>query len=508
MANTSISGSLGPTGPAGPQGLVGAVGATGPTGATGPVGSGAGPTGPVGPVAPAPLSTDDKSLSPSQTSGDGFDTGIDITNTPVDDVMTFVDGIQQEVGSNDNTKDCYFVGDPVYVEPANSYVTSRVIKSDRTLWSWGNNATGILGTNDTNNRSSPVSVVGDHLLIEVKFGPEHNVVLKTDNTVWCWGAGDSGRLGNNADTNNRSSPISVVGAHSFVEVGSGNDCSFARKADGSVWSWGSASSGRLGLNDNNSRSSPTSVVGGHVFSKIDGGTGCLVLKSDGAVWGWGLNSSGQLGDNSVASRSSPVSVVGGHSFADVSFGFISHALALKADGSAWAWGTNSVGLLGTGNTTSRSSPVSVIGGHSFIEISAGGDLSVALKANGSVWTWGEGSLGALGLGSDLNDRSSPTSVVGGHSFVGISAGGADTSNESGALAFKADGSIWIWGTGWNGAHGRNDSNVHRSSPVSVFGGAPIRAVANIAANDSLIWNGDRAGFDLDSGDRVDLVYVE
>ena len=117
-----------------------------------------------------------------------------------------------------------------------------------------------------------------------------------------------------------------------------------------------------------------------------------------------------MGDNTVLSKSSPVSVGGGHSFAQVAAGGF-NLLARKADGSVWTWGPNSVGQLGDGTSVGKSSPVSVIGGHSFVDVSGtAGNTVIACKADGSVWTWGGGSNGLLGDGTGSN-RSSPVSVA-------------------------------------------------------------------------------------------------
>src|SRR3989344_2220021 len=111
------------------------------------------------------------------------------------------------------------------------------------------------------------------------------------------------------------------------------------------------------------------------------------LKSaDGSAWAWGLGTDGQLGDNTILSKSSPVSVVGAHSFNAISTG-VSFSLALKSsDGSAWVWGLGTSGQLGDNTATSKSSPVSVVGAHSLNTIVGGSIHSLALKSSdGSAW---------------------------------------------------------------------------------------------------------------------------
>jgi len=161
-----------------------------------------------------------------------------------------------------------------------------------------------------------------------------------DGSVWMWGSGSGGQLGDNTVTT-KSSPVSVVGNHSFVKISlakpnGGTHVSFALKSDGSVWSWGLGTSGALGDNTATTKSSPVSVVGNHSFTEVYAtASGAYGLKSDGSVWSWGLGTSGQLGDNTVTTKSSPVSVVGNHSFTTLASG-ITNVYALKSDGSVWS----------------------------------------------------------------------------------------------------------------------------------------------------------------------------
>jgi alpha-tubulin suppressor-like RCC1 family protein len=186
----------------------------------------------------------------------------------------------------------------------------------------------------------------------VSAGNSHSLALKANGEVWSWGSNSLGQLGDNTLllTEHKSSPISVVGGHSFIEIAAGGSYSLALKANGEVWAWGGNASGQLGINlpTSSHQSSPISVAGGHSFTKIVTGTSAtLALKANGEVWAWGNNTSAQLGDASVTSRSSPVSVVDGHSFIDISISS-AHSLALKANGEVWAWGDNGSGKMGLG----------------------------------------------------------------------------------------------------------------------------------------------------------------
>jgi alpha-tubulin suppressor-like RCC1 family protein len=449
------------------------------------------------------LTKSDKGLAPGATSGDNNDTTLTISSTPSGDghVEVKVNGAQQVLGDGVRTKDCYFASDHLLDNVVAGTGSSLATKANELCWSWGDGIEGQLGYNSTVERSSPVSVVGAHSFPVISAGGTHSLGLKSDGSAWDWGDGASGQLGQGTTTASRSSPVSVVGAHSFGAIAGGVGYSFGLKSnDGSAWTWGLNTLGQLGQGtDVANRSSPTSVVGAHSFSRIDcGANHALALKSDGTAWAWGQGSNGVLGQGTdIANRSSPASVVGAHSFSRVSGGSLS--AALKADGSAWAWGGDG-GALGQGTTVAnRSSPVSVVGGHSFVEISVGSFVA-ALKADGSVWAWGSGGDGQLGQGTDVANRSSPVSVIGAHSFIKISSG------QKHVLALK-NGEAWAWGLNSLGELGDN-TTTYRSSPVSVVGGPATRSISDIQAGDVLVWNGAIAGFDLDAGDVVDLDYID
>jgi alpha-tubulin suppressor-like RCC1 family protein len=239
-----------------------------------------------------------------------------------------------------------------------------------------------------------------------------------------------------------------------------------------AWSWGLNTSGQLGDNSTVGKSSPVSVVGGFAdWTDISAGSGhSLALRSNGSAWAWGGNSSGQLGDNSTVSKSSPVAVVGGFAdWTDISAGN-GHSLAVRSNGSAWAWGVNTSGRLGDNTTVGKSSPVSVVGGFAdWTTVSAGGFHSLGTRVNGSAWAWGNNGQGQLG-DNTLSTRLSPVSVVGGFSdWTVVSAGLATTVNTGHSLAVRSTGSLWGWGTNTLGQLGDN-STVRTVSPVSVVGG--------------------------------------
>jgi hypothetical protein len=131
----------------------------------------------------------------------------------------------------------------------------------------------------------------------------------------------------------------------------------------------------------------------------------MAVKTDGTLWAWGNNGYGQLGDGTFNYYSaSPVQV--GNGFASVAAGPY-HTVAVKTDGTLWAWGYNGNGQLGDGTTTQQSSPVQV--GNGFASVAAGPNHTVAVKADGTLWAWGSNGSGRLGDGTTM-DRHSPVQV--------------------------------------------------------------------------------------------------
>lgn len=128
----------------------------------------------------------------------------------------------------------------------------------------------------------------------------------------------------------------------------------------------------------------------------------VALRSDGTVWTWGGNFSGQLGDGTMTLRTVPTPVSGLTGVSAISAGW-QHTVALRSDGTVLAWGDNHWGQLGDDTTTAHLSPVRVSGLTGVTAISAGGwHFTVALRHDGTVWAWGNNAFGLLGDGTTTN----------------------------------------------------------------------------------------------------------
>ena len=340
-----------------------------------------------------------------------------------------------------------------------------------TLFTWGNNGSGELGTNDTAEKNTPVTTSsGGTTWKQVSSGGYHTAAIKTDGSLWTWGANGQGQLGTN-NTTTRSTPVTTLaGGNNWKSVSCGQNFVIAIKTDGTLWSWGQNNVGQLGDNTTDQKNIPvTTFAGGTNWKQIsDGGEGShlAAIKTDGTLWTWGLNSSGQLGDNTTTNRNIPVTTfAGGTNWKQVSSGN-SHKAAIKTDGTLWVWGGNSRSQLGTNDTNARTTPVTTFaGGTTWKSVFCGRDHTAAIKTDGSLWIWGYNIYGQLGDFSDI-DRSTPvTTFAGGNNWKQVSGGEVHTT------AIKTDGTLWSWGFTGDGKLGNNITGFGtRITPVTTFAG--------------------------------------
>jgi alpha-tubulin suppressor-like RCC1 family protein len=321
--------------------------------------------------------------------------------------------------------------------------TSGAIKKDGTLWTWGANNAGQLGLGDALgfNRSSPVQVGALTTWSKLSAGSydngagSHFLAVKTDGTMWAWGQNTKGQLGQN-DTDSRSSPVQIGALTGWAEVAAGVFSSLAVKTNGTLWSWGQNEQGQLGLGtanppDGDDRSSPVQIGALTTWSKVAmSRLNAAAIKTNGTLWMWGFNTNGQLGLGDTVSRSSPVQVGALTTWAAVSVTTVS-TFAVKTDGTMWAWGYNGQGRLGLNiSSGSRSSPVQIGALTDWSKVSANvrqaspyGGVCLAIKTDGTLWSWGNNISGVLGLG-DAAVRSSPVQVGSLTTWANISAGNA------------------------------------------------------------------------------------
>ena len=335
------------------------------------------------------------------------------------------------------------------------------------LWIWGRGISGQLGNNAVTDRSTPITTfAGGTNWIQVSGGYSHSAVIRSDESLWVWGQGIYGLLGNNAVTD-RSTPITTfAGGNNWKQVSCGANHTTAIKNDGSLWIWGYNSSGQLGTNDTFSRSTPvTTFAGGTNWKQVSGGVNhTAAIKTDGSLWIWGQGANAELGNNAGTNRSTPITTfAGGNNWKQVSCG-TNYTAAIKTDGSLWTWGFGTSGQLGNNATTNRSTPVTTFaGGNNWKQVFCGTNHTAAIKTDGTLWLWGAGSTGRLGNSAATNRSTPITTFAGGTNWKQVSGGASHTA------AIKTDGTLWTWGRGTQGQLG-NNSTTARSTPVTTFAG--------------------------------------
>ncbi len=351
------------------------------------------------------------------------------------------------------------------------------LRNDGTVWTWGWNFHGQLGNGTNTDSPVPVQVLGLENVKAVASGERFSIALKNDGTVWGWGHNSDGQIGNKTGTDSNI-PVPVPELNDITAIAGGGDHAIALEDDGTVWTWGDNTYGQLGnginIDEPTETDRPVRVTDlNHVISVAGGEMHTIALRDDGTVWAWGNNDYGQLGDGTLTDSSRPVSVSSAFNLKNVISvaGGGSHTIALKNNGELWAWGRNEHYQLGEGMNIQENTPVQAY--HLSYDISSaagGGFHTIALEQpGGKVWTWGSNTHGQLGDGTNT-DRSipAPVSSLEGITFI---AGG-----ERHSIAVREDGTVWAYGDNTYGQLG-DGTNTHRNTPVQIPGLENIRSAA-------------------------------
>jgi alpha-tubulin suppressor-like RCC1 family protein len=305
--------------------------------------------------------------------------------------------------------------------------------------------------------------------------------VRSDGTVWAWGSNLLGELGDGSTTN-RSTPVQVAGLTGVTQVAAGQEFSLALRSDGTVWAWGGNGAGQLGRGTVTAREVTAAPVSGLAgVTKIAAGCGfSLALRSDGTVWAWGFNNVGQLGIGGTASSVVPVKITGVSQVTAIAAGFDSAVAVVAGGASVWAWGGNDSGQLGDGTLAGRATPVRVtqIGTVHIAGAAAGYKFAAILGTDGSVWAWGADRYGQLGNAPAFAPATRPVNTIGaGSGITQISAGSWHV------LALKSDGTVLAWGANADGELGIG-TTTPVTGPVQVTG---LTGATQVAA-------GTEAGF--------------
>jgi len=350
---------------------------------------------------------------------------------------------------------------------------STVLMSDGTVWTFGADSSGQLGNGNGGATNVPVQVPSLSNVIQVACGQYHCLALQIGGRIKSWGEGDDGRLGDN-NSQDRQSPVFVVnsGLTNAIAISGGEHHSMAIASNGAVWAWGSTEEGGLGIgpNEENSYDTPQATTITSAATQISAGRRASYALQVTTLKGAGHNKSGgtgpcQLADSTIANSptfitvtSPAVSMAAGYEF----------GLTLRTDGKVYAWGDNGDAQLGVshdGGGVDYRYTVEVIAGVSNVSaIAAGRGHSLALRANGTVWAWGRGEEGQLGDGS-TSERVSPVQAT----ATGFSNAIAIAAGYYHSLAITADGSVWTWGKNSSGQLGLGTNDQRRTRPTRIPG---------------------------------------
>ena len=346
---------------------------------------------------------------------------------------------------------------------------------------------------DCEKYSSPVSIGASWMsgcnpyseFKDIQFGYYYALGLKRDGTLWSWGQNNQGVLGTNQDTScSWSSPVQIGIDNDWQSLGNTNagvaEVAGAIKNDGTMWTWGNGGSGKLGNNKECSYSVPIQICHciGYKWKCLSfSNDGALAIDCTGILWGWGRNyqaqrSAGQLG-TSINNKSAPAKVCASSFCWKAITMMQSGSMGVKSDGTLWAWGCGHNGQLGLSDWSSGGAgfPCSPrqVGSATDWKCVWGGEYNGAGLRGNQLYTWGIAYCGVLGHNSQSDFggmRSSPVSAVG--SFhcnlrcVHFASYGVS--------ALDCCGRLWMWGSNVDGKFGVPNCplNKNHSSPVQIM----------------------------------------
>lgn len=417
---------------------------------------------------------------PLDLDGDGIDDAFELRHAVALDPLDRGDAFRDYDGDGTaNWEEYQFGSDPLLPNPMPAIAPGShhtlLLKTDGTVWSWGNNFVGQLGNGNFQDQPIPQRILIGGPFVGVAAGDLHSLAIAVGGEVWGWGENESRQLGPFGGAGG-SVPSQVLILPNCKRIAAGGALSVAVGADGTVWTSGIITFTppfvRSWAQFGNQTNWNEVVVGGQYAcnsvspcppSSCGAMTHSAGLTKSGTLWSWGENLFGQLGISGTAGTNSPVQVGAATNWARIAAGE-GHTVALRTDGSLWSWGWNAYGQLGDGTTNNRVSPVRVGNVNDWASVAAGYRHTLALKTDGTLWAWGCNGSGQLGNGT-TSSTSSPTRIGSDDDWVAVTAGAEHT------VALKSNGSIWAWGSNQYGQVG-DGSSAQQSSPVQVGSAYP------------------------------------
>jgi len=362
---------------------------------------------------------------------------------------------------------CFMIQAQCWLKVETGMESSFAIAIDSSLWAWGYANGTQLGNMPNQDENKPV-LIDNGKWIAISGGWGSTMGVKKDGTLWGWGDNSQYQLGIASNTNSAITPTQVGTATNWKEVYMFGGSSFGIKNDGTLWGWGENTNGQLGDGTTIDRTSPFQLGTANNWKSLaiggGGGEFVIAIKTDGTLWSWGNNSDGQLGIGNNTNTFTPTQVGTDNKWAQVSASRL-YAIGLKTDGTLWGWGKNSYGNLGTSNTTSYNAPTQIGVQNDWASICSmiENNFVLAIKSNGTLWAWGNNITGAYGNGTTISNNF-PTQI--GTSTNWKSAAVCDGGSSAYSIAIKTDNTLWAWGANFYGQLG-NGTNTSTNTPIQI-----------------------------------------
>ena len=312
-------------------------------------------------------------------------------------------------------------------------------------------------------------------------------------TLFGWGSNSSGQIGNGFDVS-YSSPIQIGSLNNWRQVYCGDSSTGSIKTDGTLWTWGRNNNGQLGNGTTINYSSPIQIgalTGWKEVAMASRAAGFYTgaIGINGTLWAWGRNNQGQLGNGTTVDYSSPIQVGSLTNWKQIDGTKGSGSatfFAIKTDGTLWGWGGGGQGQLGNGFTVNYSSPIQIGSLTNWKQVAGHSFSFAAIKTDGTLWGCGYNFYGQIGNGTAIA-YTSPVQVGSLTNWKQISGG------QNFVAAVKTDGTLWTWGRNNNGQLG-NGTTINYSSPIQIgaltnwkqvsFGTSPTMAAIK---TDGTLW---------------------
>jgi alpha-tubulin suppressor-like RCC1 family protein len=284
-----------------------------------------------------------------------------------------------------------------WISASAGYMHSAAINSNGKLFTWGNNTYGECGDGRSGIQYAANSIrqIGNDNWAMVSCGSYYTLLIKSDGTLWSTGDNTNGKCGRGTLYSN--TPAQIGTDSNWKQVSANGTYSLGLKTDGTLWFWGYGYQGNG--SGNTTSNTPIQVGTDTDWNKI-ATRNTFAIKLNGTLWGWGSNNNGVLGNGSNASSFIPIQIGADTNWKTVT-GNISHVMAKKEDDTLWIWGNNSYGQFGNGTFNNNLIPSQYEAATNWSFISAGQYFSTALNSDGTIFSCGINSYGQLGIGNNI-----------------------------------------------------------------------------------------------------------